>query len=324
MTNILAIRWQPDSKKQGARVLRVYSNSPELTLPAFIEGLPVTEIGPYCFAASQRKIQGESFLYPENAPAAEAVCGSFLEKVILPDTVTTLHNAAFYNCRKLHTLSFSEKISSIGSDEFTNCRELKHLILRSAHDKASGLKILLERIETDVYVHFQTSSQSDSLVFFPEYYEWLDEITPAHLFSRSINGEGYRMRKAFRDKIFDYEKYDQCFTNALATESDQVLCEIALWRLRCPLALSQESKALYHKALTDRKTLLMKKIVKLREEDLLHFLFTELSPDAGELSDLLSLCSDADWAEGLAIIMGEQAKRIRKTPKTFSFDDIEL
>ena len=36
--------------------------------------------------------------------------GTFLEEVTLPEEITTLHNAAFYNCRKLRKLSVGTRI----------------------------------------------------------------------------------------------------------------------------------------------------------------------------------------------------------------------
>ena len=42
------IVWEPCAA--GARVLRVLGDSPCPAVPETVEGLPVTEIGPYCFA----------------------------------------------------------------------------------------------------------------------------------------------------------------------------------------------------------------------------------------------------------------------------------
>ena len=89
----------------------------------------------------------------------------------------------------------------------------------------------------------RTPSRAPS--FFPEYYEWLDEISPAHIFSRSIHGEGFRMRKCFENGRINYEKYDQCFENALKVESANTLCRIAIARLRWPAGLKEEARTLY-------------------------------------------------------------------------------
>ena len=44
----MSIVWEPCAA--GARVLRVLGDSPCPALPETVEGLPVTEIGPYCLS----------------------------------------------------------------------------------------------------------------------------------------------------------------------------------------------------------------------------------------------------------------------------------
>ena len=70
--------------------------------------------------------------------------GTFLEEITLPDCTATLHNAAFYNCRKLKKLSVGTAISGIGSDEFMNDSRLEHLIIRGKDSEATGLPLILE------------------------------------------------------------------------------------------------------------------------------------------------------------------------------------
>lgn len=48
MNSSLGILWQ--ACPGGARILRVFGDSPCPALPVQIEGFPVVEIGPYCFA----------------------------------------------------------------------------------------------------------------------------------------------------------------------------------------------------------------------------------------------------------------------------------
>jgi len=59
--------------------------------------------------------------------------------------------------------------------------------MRGKDSEATGLPLILERIAENITVSFcpNSSSSPESIVFFPEYYEWLDEISPAHIFSRS-------------------------------------------------------------------------------------------------------------------------------------------
>ena len=50
-TSPMDILWEMG--QEGARILRVYSNELAIRLPDRLEGVPVTEIGAYCFSASE-------------------------------------------------------------------------------------------------------------------------------------------------------------------------------------------------------------------------------------------------------------------------------
>ena len=341
----LTILWQPvpaknESEKETARILRVYGNHPCFRLPDMIEGMPVTEIGPYCFSMSEPKVTGESFWFPfqpEKEALPPSLSGRFVESITLPASVTTLHNAAFYNCRKLHTLSVGSHIEAIGSDEFTNCSRLKNLILRCHDAEATGLPLVLERIDTDLNVSFFPErkaeiSSSESLssdgnaqpcaaLFFPEYYEWLDEISPAHIFSRSIHGEGFRMRKCFQEKVLDYRKYDQCFENALTVESEKSLCKISLNRLQWPNHLEKEFRILYENTVQKHFDTAFSLAVDNRDTHLLTFLSTYFSLSPEEFSKGISLCIAADWSSGAALLMEQKHRAGSFANKTFDFDD---
>ena len=103
----------------GARLLRVYGESPVLHLPDTLPGpdgpLALTELGDYCFAPALRsqpegtlwyQQQGEAFVpVPLPAEPLHPVCGSFLEQVTLPGTLALVGSCAFYDCRKLHRLT---------------------------------------------------------------------------------------------------------------------------------------------------------------------------------------------------------------------------
>lgn len=333
--NNMKILWQP--VKNGVRILKIYGTHPTITVPDHIKGCPVTEIGPYCFSASRREIPGEIYTFftrSEQDAGLFALEGNIVEEIVLPDTINTLHNAAFYNCRKLHTLSTGASISGIGSDEFTNCTKLTHLIFRCQHPSAPGLSLILERIETDLNVLFAANTRENpsaaddtknpeisGALFFPEYYEWLDEISPAHLFSRSIHGEGFRMRKSFQGHNIDYYKYDSCFENALTIESESVLCRIALNRLRWPNNLEEAFRHRYEKTVNTYFDTALSLIIKEQDYDMLLFLFTAFHPDSSAFTQAISQTIDADWGKATAALM-EMTQKIHSTAKkSFDFDD---
>ena len=340
INNTLVFLWEPAGS--GIRLLRCFGNSPVLTVPDQLNGKKITEIGAYCFSRSRpkfsEKIYKSIFIDIRNVTTTQEnglsfndssfdfslfrteLDGTFLEEVTLPEEITTLHNAAFYNCRKLKKLSVGTRISGIGSDEFMNDTHLEHLIIRGKDTEPSGLSLILERIAENITVSFcpNDSSTPESILFFPEYYEWLDEISPAHIFSRSIHGEGFRMRKSFENGILNYRKYDSCFDNALTVESPESLCKIALNRLRWPSRLENVFKEKYETAIETHLNTAFSLTIKSKDFSLLQFICEHFSPDMTVLSEAMEHCIETDWSEGNAFLM--EQKHNTFSEKTFEFD----
>ena len=171
----------------GARLLKVYGDTPCPALPERIGGLPLREIGPYCFA--EKPVPAGTLTLPAGMDAAQlhAICGNFVESVTLPDSVHLLDSAAFYNCRSLHRVELGAGIDALGSDLFTNCRALACLAVRAEPDAPTGLRKLLGCVSADVTAEFwDGSGRVTAQLFYPEYFELLDENTPAHIFNHSI------------------------------------------------------------------------------------------------------------------------------------------
>ena len=331
------ILWQPVEK--GIRIVRVYGKDPCLFLPEYIGDSPVTEIGPYCFSASLPRTAGQLYYSRpssskyRNVEAGErltgslesmealhqSLCGNTIEAVRLPSTVTTLHNGAFYNCRTMQSLSVGPAIRGIGSDCFTNSRRFNRLRLRTEPTAAHGLKLLLERLAQALTVTFEGEDHSQICsLYFPEYYEWLDEISPAHLFSRTINGAGFRMRKCFQDSRLDFDKYDLCFESALREESAETICRICLCRLLSPLHLKEHSRVSYEDALRDRLTAALSLSIEKKNSAALTWILQTFMPDRKVLGQARRLCLDKDWSEGASLLMEQSAAA--NASKRFEFD----
>lgn len=331
------ILWQP--AKEGIRIVRVYGKDPCLSLPESIGGNPVTEIGPYCFSASLRKASGPFYYsHPSSATSREIaaggrltcsledletlrypLCGNVIQSVRLPSQVHTLHNGAFYNCRAMTSLSAGPAIRGIGSDCFTNSRCFSQLLLRADPASSHGLKLLLERLAQNLTVNFiDREHQITCSLYFPEYYEWLDEISPAHLFSRTINGAGFRMRKCFQDAKLDFEKYDLCFASALREESEETICRICLCRLISPLGLKNSYRISYENALRDRLPAALTLSIERRDPTVLAWICRTFLPDKKILQEARRLCLDKDWSEGVSLLIELSAET--NAAKRFSFD----
>lgn len=306
----LGLWWEPCPA--GARVLRVEGDTPCPELPAAVEGLPVAELGPYCFAESPRPLPAAARHWGEQG--GEPIAGRFVESVGLPDTVHTLHSGGFYNCRRLRSLSVGAGIAALGSDLFTNCRALTALTVRAAPGAATGLRRLLGALSGDVEVTFAGNGRAAARLFYPEYWEVLDENAPAHLFDRAIEGEGYRYRQCFAAGAVDYPAYDAAFPRAAVGESPAKLCRLALGRLLWPYALTEAARARYERYLQAHTAAALGLATAERDASALRQLLALGLPAA----EAAGPCAAAGWSEGAALALGAAAPRGKKR---FDFDD---
>nr|WP_294452368.1 leucine-rich repeat protein [uncultured Gemmiger sp.] len=315
----LGYEWQPC--RDGARLLKVYGDSPCPVLPASIEGLPVTQIGPYCFAEKRHQTGTLSLPDGMEADSLHCICGNFVEEVTLPDTVTVLDSAAFYNCRSLRRLELGPSCESIGSDVFINCRSLDCIALRCAPSEPSGLKKLIGSISADINAEFVADGQILARLFFPEYFEFLDENTPAHIFNHSIEGEGYRYRQCFDGARLNAAEYDRSFEQACVGETPEKLCRIAMERIRYPYALSPEARNTYLNYLRSHVLTALEPYINVRDLDGLRF-----ACDLGILDDAsrtaaAEICGQRGFGAGAALFLS-RGKTARRAPKRYSFDDL--
>lgn len=303
----MSVLWQPCG--DGARILRVLGDSPCPVLPARVDGRPVTEVGAYCFSA--RTVSGGS-LWPSDSTETHEVTGDFLEEVVLPDSVQVLNSAAFYNCHRLRRVEAGPGLESLGSDLFTNCKALRTFALRAAPGAETGLKKLLGSVSADIGVEFLGAPGAK--LFYPEYFELLDENTPAHIFNHSIEGEGYRMRQCFAGGAVDYAAYDASFAQACVGETADKLCRLALGRLLAPFALADSARTDYEFYLTGHPDAAFTLAIGARDEAALRLL-VGLGLDVREAA---ARCARAGWSAGATILLA----RPRRAAKQYNFDDL--
>jgi hypothetical protein len=84
----------------------------DITIPAFIEGLPVVEIGT------------NAFYDPSNAHISK-----FITRITMPNTVTKIGTWAFRGCERLTTIELSTALTEIGNGAFQNCFQLQAIVL---------------------------------------------------------------------------------------------------------------------------------------------------------------------------------------------------
>lgn len=341
--------------ENGARLLRVYGMTAEVVLPEEIEGIPVTEIGAYCFAKRARLpehfyktivespdgLEGKSSdteaivregqsgvgdISADGFPASgqlRELSGEYIEKVVLPDSVKKIGNFAFYDCTSLSRLEFGGELTEIGSDAFMNCRKLHHMTVRCGSGEPSGIRQILAQISSDMEVSFLGRQGIEAVLLFPEYYESYDEIAPAHLFGRNIEGEGFRARQCFRDGIPDFMQYDTIFPKACAEESEKTLCRLAMNRLRYPVSMGEEARGLYERFIRGHAGAVCVMAAKGRDLQPVRFLCEQGLCSRGNLEEGIRLAAELDWAEGAAYFLRllEQFFPKKSAESRYEFED---
>lgn len=298
-----------NEQNQNAVVHEVRSDSPEITLPETVEGRKIVAVGAYCFSDRKRKETNQNGITTVNGePCDHSAQGEFVEKIALPDAVERIENAAFFNCKKLYALEVGKRTTEIGSDVFNNCSALHKVRIRGRAGEETGARQLLARISWDVEVQFD-----DAVLFYPEYYEGYDTITPAHIFGLNIEGEGFRARQCFRDGKVDFEAYDGIFEKACAEETDRVLVHMALNRLMTPLGLTEKNRRQYENYVEGVPEKIFKICLKNRNLEWLSFAVNSvLTGDKIEKSvkeQALVNYVQQDWTEGAAVLLAAGQKK---------------
>lgn len=387
---MLEYRFQWEKTIEGnARLLGVYGTTAELVLPETIAGLPLAEVGPYCFAESIRlPKQYEEIYYradeehgwrgleamqdeeeyrvsrngvlgaeeenhasgsgvlgaeEENRASGSGVLGAerengvsesslrrvggkFLESIDLPDSLKKIGNLAFYNCTGLKKITLGKGFGELGSDAFMNCRSLHLLEVRGNAGDKSGIRVILHQVSADMEVHFLGTDHLDegeAKLLFPEYYESYDEIAPAHLFGRNIEGEGFRARQCFKDGVMDFAQYDTIFPKACAEESEVTLCRLAMNRLRYPIQLQQAARERYETYVRMHTQEICLTAIRGRDEKQILFLCEKGLMQREGLEQCVRWAAEQEWAAGGAYFLRlkEQFFPQKSVASRYEFDE---
>ena len=333
-------------------LLRCFGESPRVLVPETIAGRPVTQIGPYCFAANSH-LTGSYEVAAENcspagisglaeipelgkagtaysaevqspAPITEQA-GRFLSSLFLPDTITQVDAYACYGCRQLTEISFGPGIRILENDAFMNCTRLSTLIMRASVTEVTALRSILAQISWNIEVHF--TGEPEGCFFFPEYQEYYDEVGPVHIFELQLEGEGFRARKSFDKECFQPVEYDTIFPKASVEEKEEIACRIALDRILFPAYLTEENKSMYMAFLKKHGKKAADLLISAEiEEDRiignLDRLFADHIFEADTFNYLLEKTSTMEKAQLSAALIGMKRRYLAPKKKDrFAFDD---
>lgn len=328
INNLILLAEENDS---GITLYRIFSQNGIVDIPVYIaesydtktsDELLINKIAPYCFSGTlhlpknmqkeYNEIDIDSTLYHEFA-------GEFVNSIKLPYSVTDIGNNAFYNCRKLTDITIGSGIKEVGSDVFMNCRNLNKIYVESDISDITGLKQVLSRISSEIEVTYKKDEKVIAKVIYPEYTESYDEIAPAHIFGRNIEGEGFRARQCFDGGKADMNQYDTIFPKASAEESISVAGKIALYRIMYPYMLTDLSKDMYMKYLEGNKNEITSICIKDRSIDEIKFMMDKFGSDREMVENAIVMANEAGFGEATAVILKYRQKKedIRKTRYSF-------
>ena len=118
------LQYQKIKDKDEYRVVGLGTiSSLEVTIPSTYKGLPVTEISNNAFSCS-----------------TNGAC-EYLEKIIIPDSVNTIGDRAFYGCNSLTSVVIPDSVTTMGNSAFYECSSLTSVYYKGAESDWSGISI---------------------------------------------------------------------------------------------------------------------------------------------------------------------------------------
>ncbi len=327
--------WYEVTGECTVRLLRIFGTSPEVIVPERIAGRTVTELSAYCFAQEDKAVSfavcserlsgeeaGREFERLLGNQGIRKLCGGYLRKVTLPQSIAAIGDFCFYQCSHLEEITLGNGLNGIGGDAFMNCRELHKIVIRGGIVEPSGLKQILAQRPAETEVSFVTDKGTEGVLLFPEYSETYDEVGPAHIFALTIEGEGFRARQCFRGGVVDLAQYDGIFSQARTVESERTLCRMALMRLYYPAGLSGEGRRTYEEYLRAHAGYAGKALVRDRESGLLFFAGEQGYLGEQEVADCILYAAAENWTEGAGMLLQYQKKWFARDGKDeYSFEE---
>ena len=287
-----------------AEILRVYSRTPCVVIPGILDVYKVTKVGEYCFAEMSHVEEKYSVeLDNTQKDIYHEAAGNYILEVMLPESIKSIGRNAFYNCRKLKSVTVGAACEEIGGDVFMNCRSLNTINVTCNVNERSGIKQLLSRYSSDIEVVYECNSEISAKIFYPEYVESYDEIAPAHIFGRNITGEGFRARECFTEGVPNLGQYDEIFEKASAEESIKTASKIALDRLLYPVDLSEKAKEQYLGYIREYDSDIMRILVSEKELETIYFLCSEGYIKAPAYDVGIAAATADEWGEGAASML---------------------
>lgn len=232
----------------GVCILRCQTADAVVQLPDTLDGQPVTALGDYVCAARTPDLTGRQIrqvcLTTHTGQSIPQHNAHAIERVCVPQSVRTIGNYAFYNCDGLKSLSLYDTVREMGHGALMNCTSFAYVDFYAAEGARTCLSDLLGQTSAQLEVRLHAPTGVARLLF-PPYQEELQDLGPAHIFQRRIEGAGYAYRQCVQNDILSFAQYDSAFERLLRIQDYETACHVALLRLRTPLGLTAAARQTY-------------------------------------------------------------------------------
>ena len=302
----------------GIAILRCETRDDTVRLPDDIDGVPVTQLGPYALSERAPDLsKQETFSIRITCGGPEPVHdANAIRSVTLPGALQSVGSYAFYNCRRLETITLPQAVTDFGGGALMNCRALHTVALRAEPNTPTCLQKLLGEHAGELDVRFDGNTPAHLL--FPAYTEELEDLSPAHIFQRRIHGAGYGYRQCFDAGVLSFRQYDLALTGLLERHDFAVAARVAARRLAVPYVLSDTARDAYLDCLRAHGGALLRECAAAGESAAISFL---LSLGVLSAADVVAAC-DAAREKGqtaaLSVLLAASGKSTaRGRAKTF-------
>lgn len=297
-----------EKKEKGICIIRCYAKESRIVIPKEIEGLPVTEIASYAFAAQMDE-------EPKNPGDFPCICGELLEELVLPDTISRIGRYVFYNCWNFWHFSFYSNIGYMGAGAFTGCKKLSRLSVFDGETEKSCLREVLVDLNHTVEVFWKGKEPYSAL--YPAFFEEAVENTPARIIETHTHGIGIQYRNAFKNTQIHWAEYDKIFGFGKYNMEESEAVYLALYRLMHPVALEEGAKKEYADFLREKEREAVNLFLQKEEKEYIFWLAEEFVQEKEELENILEAVSDN--AEAVSMLMDISHRRFaNKKKKGFS------
>ena len=294
-------------QQDGVCILRCRTADPILRLPETVGGLPVVALGDYLCAArepdvSQYDVFEVRLTIGEQVSSAPVHDARAIERVVVPRSVQAIGSYAFYNCYNLQAVTVHAGLRSVGHGAFMNCTAFRQVELYAGERDKTCLSDLLGQTSGELLAVLHLP-QAEARLFFPPFNEELEDLGPAHIFQRRIEGAGYAYRQCIQNGVLSFLQYDGAFERLLRIQDYDTACRVALLRLRWPVGLSAQAREVYLTCLREHPTDAVRTLLDSRDVPGLSALLSFGVLDRGGLSAACDLARQMGQTEALALLL---------------------